>query len=355
LLDGAWKQNGDGSVVAEGNGHAQASLRAALQGAIEEEAVEAEQPLARHTALRIGGPADLLAVVESVSELRQAVVLSWEHGVPCLVLGGGSNVLVSQQGVRGLVVLNRARAVAFAPPRSGPSQGEETSKGQVRAESGASLSRLARQCVDRGWGGLEWAAGIPGTVGGAVTGNAGAWGGNIATTLIQATVLEPGGSVVKWPVKRFAYGYRSSILKKGVAARGTRRREAAVPRAVVLDAEFALQAGDRARLQARVGEIAAQRRATQPPGATCGSVFKNPAGDYAGRLIEAAGLKGKRVGGAEISPLHANFVVNIGGATAADVLVLIDMARQEVQARFGVTLELEIELIGDWREATRGR
>jgi UDP-N-acetylmuramate dehydrogenase len=117
---------------------------------------------------------------------------------------------------------------------------------------------------------------------------------------------------------------------------------------VILDAEFALQAGERARLQARVSEIAAQRRATQPPGATCGSVFKNPTGDYAGRLIEAAGMKGQRVGGAEISPVHANFVVNRGGAMAADVMALIDLARQEVRTRSGVNLELEIELIGEW-------
>jgi UDP-N-acetylmuramate dehydrogenase len=306
------------------------------------------QPLASHTALRIGGPADLVAMVENTSELRQAVVLSQEHGVPCLVLGGGSNVLVSDQGVRGLVVLNRARAVAFAPPESSPSQRAEARKGRVRAESGTSLSRLARQCVDRGWGGLEWAAGIPGTVGGAVVGNAGAWGGDVATTLIQATVLEPGGDVVEWPVERFAYGYRSSILKQEFAARAARRRQEAAPRAVVLDAEFALQAGERSLLIARVGDIAARRRVTQPPGATCGSVFKNPAGDYAGRLIEAAGLKGQRVGGAEISPIHANFVVNLGEATAADVMALIDLARQEVRTRFGVTLELEIELIGDW-------
>ena len=306
------------------------------------------QPLASHTALRIGGPADLVAVVENRSELRQAVVLSQEHGVPCRVLGGGSNVLVSDQGVRGLVVLNRARAVTFAPAESSPSRRAEAKKGQVRAESGASLSRLARQCVDRGWGGLEWAAGIPGTVGGAVVGNAGAWGGDVATTLIQATVLEPGGDVVEWPVERFAYGYRSSILKQEFAARATRRREEAAARAVVLDAEFALQAGERSLLKARVGDIAARRRATQPPGATCGSVFKNPAGDYAGRLIDAAGMKGQRVGGAEISPIHANFVVNLGGATAADVMALIDLARQEVRTRFGVTLELEIELIGDW-------
>jgi UDP-N-acetylmuramate dehydrogenase len=348
LLDGVWKRNGNGSVAAEGNMPAQDASLAALEAAMGAEAVGTAQPLARHTALRIGGPADLLAVAENVGELRQAVVLARDHGVPCLVLGGGSNVLVSDGGVRGLVVLNRARTVTFAAPEDSPPQREGSREGRVQAESGASLSRLARQCVARDWAGLEWAAGIPGTVGGAVVGNAGAWGGDIANTLIQATILEPGGAVVEWPVERLAYGYRTSILKQALAARGRRSGEAGAPQAVVLAAEFALQAGERPALEARVAGIAARRKATQPPGATCGSVFKNPAGDYAGHLVEAAGLKGQRVGGAEISTIHANFVVNRGGATANDVKALIDLARQEVLTRFGVTLELEIELIGDW-------
>jgi UDP-N-acetylmuramate dehydrogenase len=333
---------------------AQASLLVALEAAVGAEAVGTAQPLARHTALRIGGPADLLAVAGNIGELRQAVVLARDHGMPCLVLGGGSNVLVSDSGVRGLVVLNRARAVTFVAPGDSPPERGGSREGRVRAESGASLSRLARKCVARGWAGLEWAAGIPGTVGGAVVGNAGAWGGDVANTLIQATILEAGGSVVEWSVDRLAYGYRTSILKQAPAARGRHSREAGAPRAVVLAAEFALQAGERSALEARVAEIADRRRATQPPGATCGSVFKNPAGDYAGRLIEAAGLKGRRSGGAEISTIHANFFVNRGGATAADLKALIDLARQEVLTRFGVTLELEIELVGDWSSSQKG-
>jgi UDP-N-acetylmuramate dehydrogenase len=298
-----------------------------LRAALGTDAVQAHQPLARYTAFRIGGPADLLASVDTVSALRQAVLLAWECQVPCHVLGAGSNVLVSDAGVRGLVVLNRARAVTF---------GEL----QVRAESGASLSTVARQCVARGLAGLEWAASIPGTVGGAVVGNAGAWGGDTASTLIQATVLEPGGAVTDWPVERFDYGYRASVLKQPLPA--------GVPPAIVLAAEFALQPGDRAVLQAQVTEMVARRKASQPPGATCGSVFKNPAGDFAGRLVEAAGLKGKRREGAEISGVHANFIVNHGRASAADVRALIDEARLAVQAQFGVSLELEIELMGEW-------
>jgi UDP-N-acetylmuramate dehydrogenase len=300
-------------------------------------AVRANESLARYTAFRIGGPAELLAVAESSEALRLAVTLAWEHQVPYRVLGAGSNVLVSDAGIAGLVVLNRARAVAFP---STEDQAQRTGGVRVRAESGASLSTVVRQCVARGLAGLEWAANIPGTVGGAVFGNAGAWGGDVASTLVQARVLEPGGAVTEWPVARFEYGYRTSILK--------RRASKSVLPAVVLEAEFALQAGDRKGLESRVAEIAAQRKASQPPGATCGSVFKNPPGDYAGRLIEAAGLKGTQKGAAEISPVHANFIVNHGGAAAADVKALIELARQTVQARFGVSLELEIELIGDW-------
>jgi UDP-N-acetylmuramate dehydrogenase len=176
-------------------------------------------------------------------------------------------------------------------------------------------------------------------VGGAVFGNAGAWGSDVASTLVQATVLEPDGSAAVWPVARFEYGYRTSILKQSAVS--SQRS------AVVLEAEFALREGDRGVLETRVAELAARRKASQPPGASCGSVFKNPPGDYAGRLIEAASLKGRRSGQAQISPVHANFIINLSGATADDVKALIDLARQAVKAQFGVTLELEIELIGD--------
>jgi UDP-N-acetylmuramate dehydrogenase len=300
------------------------------------DAVHRDQPLARHTALRIGGPADLLVVAETSEALRQAVLLAREHQVPFRVLGGGSNVLVSDAGVRGLVVLNRARATTFQPAGTDAATGAP----RVSAESGASFSTVARQCVLRGLAGLEWAATIPGTVGGAVVGNAGAWGGDVASTLVWASVLERGETVVEWPVERFEYSYRSSILK--------RQASPGLLPAVVLEAEFALQQGDRGALETRVADMAARRKASQPSGATCGSVFKNPLGDYAGRLIEAAGLKGACKGNAEISPVHANFVVNRGEAAASDVEALIALARQRVQAHSGITLELEIELVGEW-------
>jgi UDP-N-acetylmuramate dehydrogenase len=314
-------------------------LADALRSTLGPTAVRVKEPLARYTSLRIGGPADLVAVVETAEMLGRAVTLAWEWEVPYRVLGSGSNVLVSDDGVGGLVVLNRARAVTFVQP-SGVSQGQGGSA-SVRAESGASLSTVARRAVARGLSGLEWAVGIPGTIGGAVVGNAGAWGGDMASTLIEARILEPGGAESDWSVKRFEYEYRSSALKQQSLQAGVQ--------AVVLEAELGLQAGERETLEARVAKITARRKESQPAGATCGSIFKNPPGDYAGRLIEAVKLKGQRCGGAEITQVHANFVVNRGQATAADVKALIDQARQAVQSEFGVALKLEIELIGRWQ------
>lgn len=311
-------------------------LADALRAELGQAAVRENQSLARYTAMRIGGPADLLVVAESVEALQRTVTLAWAHEVPCRVLGGGSNVLVSDRGVRGLVALNRAQGITFSVSHELAGTGQQHG---VRAESGAFLSTVARKSVDRGLAGLEWATGIPGTVGGAVVGNAGAWGGDVASTLIRTTVLEPGGQTADWPVEQLEYGYRTSLLKQAQARDG---------QAVVLAAEFALREEERGTLEAQVAEITSRRKASQPAGATCGSVFQNPQGDYAGRLIEAAGLKGRRIGGAEISEVHANFFVNRGDATAAEVAALIELAHKEVQAQFGVTLELEIQLVGDW-------
>jgi UDP-N-acetylmuramate dehydrogenase len=318
-------------------------LADALHGALGANAIGLSQPLARYTTLRVGGRADLVVVAKSVDALHKAVLGAWESGVQCRVLGAGSNVLVGDAGIGGLVVLNRTRAITFC-------------NSAVRAESGVILSTLARQCVARGLAGLEWAVGIPGTVGGAVIGNAGAWGGNIALRLMRASILESDGTVHWWPVDRLQYGYRTSILKRQQATpvlpalevSRARESELSKKRPAVLEAEFSLLRGERKALEARVAELTARRRASQPPGASCGSVFKNPPSDYAGRLIEAAGLKGQRHGGAQISTVHSNFIITDGTATAADVKALIDLAAQTVQAQFGTKLELEIELIGDW-------
>ncbi|MGC9334382.1 MAG: UDP-N-acetylmuramate dehydrogenase [Anaerolineae bacterium] len=320
-------QQDDAAVLAEGQ-----EVIASWQARLGPSAVQVREPLAPYTTLRVGGRADLLVVADDTQVLHKAVALAWEYNIPCRVLGAGSNVLVSDRGIRGLVVINRAKAIAFS------------GKG-VRAESGASFSTLAQRCVTRGLAGLEWAAGIPGTVGGAVVGNAGAWGSDVASTLASAQVLQSDGAVASWDVERLAYGYRHSSLKGKDVQRGA---GGSVRRPVVLEATFRLQPGNRHALRARVVEIATRRRATQPSGASCGSVFRNPPGDHAGRLIEAAGLKGEHRGNAIISGVHANFIVNLGGASASDVMALIELARQKVKDQFGISLELEIELLGQW-------
>jgi UDP-N-acetylmuramate dehydrogenase len=310
-----------------------------------------DEPLARYTAMRIGGPADLLVVCETTDEVVGVVALARQYGVPWLLLGGGCNVLASDLGVRGLVIVNRAARIQFDGPLA-------------RAEAGVPLAVLARETVERGLAGLEWAAGLPGTVGGAVVGNAGAFDGDVASVLQGATVLGPDGETVECPNKWFEFDYRSSLIKRG--ARNTehetrntkhetrsRRQEAGGEGYVVLAATFGLRPGDPQALAVRAGEILEWRRTRHPAGATMGSTFRNPPGSHAGYLIEQAGLRGYRIGGAQISELHGNFFMNTGTATAADVLALVEYARSEVRRQFGVELELEIELVGEgWGNGT---
>ncbi len=294
--------------------------------------VQRNVPLAPYTAMRVGGPADLLWVSQRTDDLLRAVSLARRHGVDWRVLGGGCNVLVSDEGVRGLVIVHRATQVTFEPP-TGPEDWMA-----VRAESGALLAVVAKETVARARAGLEWAVGLPGSVGGAVVGNAGAFGGDIAHSLHTATVLGPQGEVVERPAGWFEFDYRSSRIKREPADRAY----------VVLAATFRLPPGDPASLADRAREIAEWRRTRHPAGATMGSTFKNPPGGHAGRLIEEAGLKGCRIGGAQVSEQHANFLMNTGNATAADVWTLIQHVQATVRRRLGVTLELEIERLGDW-------
>jgi UDP-N-acetylmuramate dehydrogenase len=297
-------------------------LRSHFGGAVKEGV-----PLAPLTSARIGGPADLLVTVKSAAELAQAVTDLRQAGAHYLILGGGSNVLVSDLGVREVVVLNKAKAVRFEP-------GEHP---KVWAESGAGFSQLAHRCAARGLSGLEWAATVPGTVGGAVYGNAGAFGGDVAHSLACAELLAAGGRET-WTVDDLEYGYRTSRLKRSA------------DKPVVLAAEFGLAAATKEEVSAKIEGFSARRKATQPPGASMGSMFKNPEGDHAGRLIEAAGLKGTRIGSAEISQVHGNFFVNHGQTRASDVRALVELAQKTVEEKLGIKLELEIELIGEWSE-----
>ena len=289
--------------------------------------VELQASLARFTSARVGGRADLLLTVRSGDRLAAAASWLWAAGIPFRILGGGSNVLVADAGVREAVILNRATDVTFQERPAGPA---------VWAESGASLGGVARRAVERGLAGLEWAGTVPGTVGGAIVGNAGAFGGDVAACLEAAEILQPARSAETWPAERLAYRYRGSWLKDHPG------------QAIVLSATFRLRADDRQSCRRRLSGYLEQRQQTQASGPSWGSMFKNPPGDHAGRLIEAAGLKGVQRGAAQISPVHANFVINRGGATAADVWALIELARGEVARKFGVELELEIERLGEW-------
>ncbi|HJN41046.1 MAG: UDP-N-acetylmuramate--L-alanine ligase [Anaerolineales bacterium] len=285
------------------------------------------EPLARYTSARIGGPVDYFIQAHSADELAGAVQAGWRAGMPVTVFGAGSNVLVSDRGIRGLVVQNQARRVEFVENGTGL---------RVRAESGTALAALAHMCVTRGAAGLEWAVSVPGTVGGAVIGNAGAHGGDVAGAIFLADILQRGKGTQRWPVEALQLDYRTSRLK------------AAAGDFAVLNAEFALTRAEPEVLKRKAAQFSQLRREMQPPGASIGSMFKNPPGDYAGQLLEAAGLKGMRIGQAEISRVHANFFVNLGEATAAQVRELIDCARETVRREFNVELELEIQLLGDW-------
>lgn len=285
--------------------------------------------LANYTTAHVGGPADALLPVHTALELEHAVVKLWELAVPFFILGSGSNVLASDSGYRGVVVVNRARNHKIDLHHEPPT---------LWAEAGANIGTLARQAALRGLSGLEWAATVPGTLGGAIFGNAGAHGGDMAGNLLLAEILHPLHGKEEWPVERMEYAYRSSALK----------RLSPQQRPVILTARLKLDHGDSAAILAQMDEFTKLRRSTQPPGASMGSMFKNPSGDYAGRLIEATGLKGHRIGGAEISAVHANFFINDAQATASDIGALIALARRKVMDQFGTRLELEVELVGDW-------
>ena len=285
------------------------------------------QPLARYTSARIGGPADALVDINTADELAEAAQTLWDLGLPFIVLGGGSNLLISDAGVRQVVLFNQANAVRFEEGGGVPS---------VWAESGAGLGVISRQAAAKSLGGLEWASGIPGTIGGAVFGNAGAHGVDISSTLEMATILHRTDGRKDWTAQDLDYEYRGSWLRRHPG------------QAVVLSATLALAKRPAAEIRAQMDTFLAYRRLTQPPGASMGSMFKNPPGGSAGRLIEAAGLKGKRIGNAQISSLHANFFLNLGDARAADVHALIREASDAVRKHSGIDLELEIELVGEW-------
>jgi UDP-N-acetylmuramate dehydrogenase len=311
------------------------------------------EPLAKYTSWRIGGPARFLANAANPDELHMALDWAAERELPVFVLGGGTNTLVRDAGFDGLVVRYRDQEVRVE---------ERGDQVLARLGAGAPMAGTARRLARQGLAGLEWAEGLPGTIGGAVFGNAGCYGGDIASVLTRAWLLVD-GAVEEWPVERLGYGYRTSVLKdqgRGTVDQNRGEGETPVgssdasalfagPRSsvgpIVLAAEFRLASADPRELAAAMERTAASRKSKTPWGSSCGSVFKNPPGDSAGRLIEAAGLKGARVGRAEIAEKHANYIVNLGGAASDDVLRLMEIAREAVLRRFGVELHPEVQIV----------
>jgi UDP-N-acetylmuramate dehydrogenase len=249
------------------------------------------------------------------------------------VIGNGTNIMAGDYGVDGLVIHNRTRDISHELEKGG-----ETSVWSVA--SGVLFSRLARMTCEAGWAGLEWSNSVPGSVGGGVVSNAGAHGKELKDDLIDIVVLTGSGGLEVWPMESLELGYRTSRFK----AHGHRELS---PTDVILSARLRLHRDDSRGCDARLREFLQERQAKQPQGKSAGSTFKNPPGYSAGWLIEQVGLKGQRHGQAQFSPKHANFMMNLGGATAEDVLYLMRLAQKEVQARFGVSLEPEIELVGE--------
>lgn len=285
--------------------------------------LRADARLAEFTSFRIGGPADWLVTADDEAELCTALSAARRAGVRVFCLGAGTNLLVSDRGVRGLVV------------RLGDSFKKIAIDGvRVSAGGAADFGRLVDAVVERGLEGLEFGEGIPGTVGGGLVMNAGAFGGEMARVVTRVAGATIDGEMRALTAGEVGFAYRRTELPAGF---------------IITRVDFELRAGDRERLRARVCELRAKRAARQPRGvANAGSVFKNPPGNFAGRLLEAAGLKGARMGGAQFSEQHANFIVNVGGARAEDVRALMEMARERVAATSGVWLEPEVKLVGDW-------
>lgn len=340
--------------------------------------------------MRVGGQAEFFTKINDVDRLSSVVRWAQSEALPYLVIGGGSNILVSDAGVRGLVIQNRCRHVEVTrnsvSERQNPigwdpqlnqsavdEQGRKRSGGQnpdqagpqslaksvdelrqngkhlfgtVVAESGAAMAGVARTSVRHGLAGLEWAVSVPGTIGGAIVNNAGAHGGEIKDNLIETQIVDADGILRILTVQKLAYAYRTSTLKSK-----TKPLRAGF-HSVILWGKFHLERDSRDEVKERADAYLGHRRSTQPVEPSLGSMFMNPPDDFAGRLIEASGLKGMQVGDIQVSDLHANFIVNPSGTAsgkAADVVALIQLIQETVEAKFGVKLQSEVQLVGEWQ------
>jgi UDP-N-acetylmuramate dehydrogenase len=288
--------------------------------------VRRNEPLARHTTFGVGGPADVFLTVRDAAGLGGAATAARESGADVFVLGSGSNILVADAGIRGLVIDNRARG-----------EEKDSTRLRYRVESGTSFAAFARKMCRLGLEGLAWAVGIPGTLGGAVVYNAGAYGGCLADVLTRVRLREQDGRDVWIEAADLGLVYRGSVFTRGQFAGKT-----------VLEAEVELTPGDAKALMEQAATYDGKRLTAQPRGRNAGSTFKNPPEQPAWKLIEAVGLRGAERGEAAISDKHSNFFVNYGNARAADVAYLIEEAERRVKAQFGITLEREVAFVGAW-------
>jgi UDP-N-acetylmuramate dehydrogenase len=295
--------------------------------AIEGLKVKPNEPLARYTTMKIGGPADYFLDIDARPALAQALKILSEHGVPFCLLGKGSNVLVSDRGVRGAVI-------RLGEDFKQAAWREEAGRALVEVGAAYAMTQLVREAARRGFAGLEFGEGIPGSVGGALYMNAGAYGSEMEKIVARVEGATPSGDAVAFTRDQMTFSYRDSNLPPGT---------------IVTAVTMRLEKKDAAEVTTKVRDLVARRKSSQPAGfPNSGSMFRNPPGDFAGRLIEAAGFKGRRIGDAQISERHANFIVNHGGARAADVKQLMDAARAEVKARFAVELVPEVRFLGEW-------
>ncbi|HZQ49593.1 MAG TPA: UDP-N-acetylmuramate dehydrogenase [Candidatus Dormibacteraeota bacterium] len=288
--------------------------------------VKEAEPLNTRTSFGIGGPAEFFVEVAKTETLEKVIEGCVEREIPHLLLGAGTNLLIADAGVEGLVIRVVNRELSIEGTR-------------VRAGAGLKMMRVARAAADANLRGFEFAIGVPGTIGGAVYQNAGCWGKELREVLVEACGFVPGKGRQTWTPADLKFGYRTSALREG-----------ALKGALVIDATVQLQRGDGEEARQTMARLTRERNETQPiKTKNCGSVFKNPPGDSAGRLVQAAGLKGTRIGHAVVSELHGNFIVNEGGAQAADVRALIEKVQSEVRRRFGIELEAEVEMVGRWK------
>lgn len=295
-----------------------------LQNILRQDQIRIEEPLANHTTFKIGGPADYLVLPENIDQIISIVKLCMKEKLPYFVMGNGSNLLASDNGFRGVIVkVDKAFSTI------------EVDENKVTAKSGVLLSKLAAEIAAHSLTGFEFASGIPGTLGGAVTMNAGAYGGEINQVITGATVLDTMGNVKILSKEELKLGYRKSIVQD--------------EHLIVLEATFEFESGNREEIQAKMDDLNERRRDKQPleyPSA--GSTFKRPEGYFAGKLIMDAGLRGYQVGNAQVSTKHCGFVINTGGATAKEVRTLITDVINVVNEKFGVVLEPEVKLLGEF-------